>query len=126
MGMVFVIYYYHPVARKQCPSLLTEARAFLFDRCKLLLMPLSKKAWKQLEQEARDNVVATVVEFDQNEQYLAQLDSPEPNPLYPALITSVAVLKQVWDIEPIRVPKLDIVSFSFDEAPSYHIEIKPE
>lgn len=76
-------------------------------------MPLSRKAWEQLEREARDNVIATVVEFDQNESFLAQLKSPEPNPLYPALMTSVAVLKQVWDAEPIRKKKLDIVTFEF-------------
>lgn len=90
-------------------------------------MPLSQKEWKQLEQAARDNIVATVVEFDQNEQYLAQLNSSEPNPLYPSLITSVAVLKQVWDAEPIRKPqRLEIVTFSFDEAPSHISESKPE
>jgi hypothetical protein len=99
-----------------------NARGFVNACDKLSTMPLSKKAWKQLEQEARDNVIATVMEFDQNEQYLAQLDSPEPNPLYPALMTSAAVLRQVWDAEPIRVPKLDIVTFSFDETPAPRVE----
>lgn len=75
-------------------------------------MPLSRTAWKQLEREAKENIILTVLEFDQNEKYLAQLDSPEPNPLYPALMTSVAVLRQVWDSEPIKkMPKLSDLSF---------------
>jgi len=80
-------------------------------------MPLSRKDWKQLEREARDNLVATAVEFKQTEGYLAQLDSPEPNPLYLSLLSAVSVLEHVWDQEPPqRVPKLEIVTFEFDEA----------
>ncbi len=54
--------------------------------------------------EAEQNVIMTARLFVENELALEQLESPLPNPLYPMLITSVAVLEHTRNSRRRKVP----------------------
>jgi hypothetical protein len=94
----------------------------LFDRCKLVTMPLSKKAWEETLAQAQDDVIFQAIQFRNKEFELEARQSPEPNLHYGTLFRSLDVLEFVYDARPMpKSPKLSITTFSF-EADTPHVE----